>query len=97
MTDSKYRPLLQFAGPGSDGFVVSNDKVISFEVELLYITEELPVAIGRDCLSISEATGLCHKGQARAVLEIPKGLHIEKAISGSAREKPGHLNIRVAL
>ena len=59
------------------------NQVVGFHVESLHITNELPIAIGHDGLSVAKPAGLCDKGEPGAVLKISEGLHIKQALSWS--------------
>ena len=83
VSDSQYRLLFQFAGPGGDRLVVSDHQVVGFDIESLHIANELPIAIGHDGLSVSKPAGFCDKGEPGAVLEVPERFHIKQTLSRS--------------
>ena len=80
MSDPQYRLPFEFASPGGDRFVVGDNQVVGFDVELWHIPNKLPLAVGHDGLSVSKLAGFCYKGEPGAVLKISEWLHIEQAL-----------------
>ena len=80
VSNSQYSLSFELASPGSDRLVVDDKQVVGLDVEALHITNELPVAIGHDGLSVAKPAGFCDKGEPGAVLKIPEGLHIKQAL-----------------
>lgn len=80
VSNSQYGLSFELASPGGDRLVVGDNQVVGFDVESLHNTNELPVAIGHDGLSVAKPAGFCDKGEPGAVLKIPEGLHVKQAL-----------------
>ena len=83
MSDSQDWLPFEFASPGGDRFVVSDNQIVGFDIESLHIASELLIAIGHDGLSISKPASFCDKGEPGAVLEVPERLHVKQTLSRS--------------